>query len=393
MSMNKRFVRAITFLAFSFLIVSSIIISTANMTQHVFADASDAATIMKKTLLNGLSTCYSDTYMRSSLKPSDLTSVANLFTSNLFGTDGSTASTIKLPNNVGNSVASASVSCKDLFLGRNGLSGLFSVFNRDKSTSTNTQKVTLLKNLGYTVSEASGDIGCISVSYETSSGGQFGNETSTNQVCVDLVDGKTNIGYQYGEGMTIGDYTSPLYLYYDNYDYTLTLASTDPYDIGVGTNELGSFYLSPYAQKTWSEVKSSAEAAFNHDDFIVSEKHYKTKVTFPSGNTETFAEATRRNDAALDALHFFSGEPHATFTTYSFTSPDKYALYTAYLNAELKGNSNVILGGVSECNSSLDAVKGITGYAVRNGAQWCPLYGVATGGSYNIIETPLIISL
>ena len=227
------------------------------------------------------------------------------------------------------------------------------------------------------------------MSYQTVQDSQYTNPISTNQICIKLTDGKIDVGYS-AEGLTYtNDFTDPMYIYYDPVNYKLSLMSTE------SLYELNYVSLSPYQTPTWSEFETTVKNQFIGDynwdgEYGQGGYHYRVQ-SVPANTTggETFSEAVRSSNAAQDALHFFSGEPNATFTTYSFVTEDKYALYTAYLNQELQSNSSVIMGSGPECASTLDAAKGATGYAVRNGAQWCALHGVESGGSYNIIENRL----
>lgn len=391
---NRRFINIVKVSMTAFVLVFSACVIILNLSHTAFASPSNADIILKKTLLNGIQTCYNDTYMKSSIIPADFVSPSSLFTSG-FGTKGDSDGTIRVPNNFGNSLNDADISCQQLFTGYSGaggrISGLFSLFGKSSSISSEAQKITLLKNLGYYVNqtESSVDTGCLSVSYQTVRDSQYTNPISTNQICIKLTDGKVDVGYS-AEGLTYtNDFTDPVYIYYDPVNYKLSLMSTE------SLYELNYVSLSPYRTPTWSEFETTIKNQFVGDynwdgEYGQGGYHYRVQ-SVPASTTggETFSEAIRSSNAAQDALHFFSGEPNATFTTYSFVTEDKYALYTAYLNQELRNNSSVIMGSGSECASTLDVAKSATGYAVRNGAQWCALHGVESGGSYNIIENRL----
>ncbi len=393
--MNKRRPIIFSLAAIIVMIAASIWFSLTNLTaESAFAAQSSADIILKKTLLNGLETCYNDTYMKKSIIPADFSGPSSLMETGFFGGGGTKDGVIRVPNNVGNTLSDADISCQQLFNGYSGtggrISGLFSLFGKSSSATNETQKIQLLENLGYYVEQTTGstETGCVSISYQTVVNSQYTDPISTNQICFKLTDGNVDVGYS-SEGVTYnGEYTSPLYIYYNPVDYQLALMSTE------STYPINYVSLSPYRTPSWDDFKSSLNnfvGDYNYtDEYGYNGYHYNVqKAETSSAGGETFSEAVRSSNAARDALHFFSGEPNATFTTYSFVSEDKYALYTAYLNQELQNNSNVIMGSGSECSSSKETAKSSTGYAVRNGAQWCALHGVESGNHYNVIENRL----
>lgn len=393
--MNKRRSIIARLAAIVAVAITSIWLSLASLTaKPVFASPSSADIILKKTLLNGIETCYNDTYMKKSIIPADFSGPSSLMETGFFGGGGTKDGVIRVPNNVGNTLSDADISCQQLFNGYSGaggkISGLFSLFGKSSSANSETQKIKLLENLGYYVEQTAGstETGCVSISYQTVENSQYTEPISTNQVCFKLTDGNVDVGYS-SEGVTYnGEFTSPLYIYYNPADYQLALMSTE------SVYPINFVALSPYRTPSWSEFTASLGnfvGEYNYPgEYGYGGYHYNVKkADTSSAGGETFSEAVRSSNAARDALHFFSGEPNATFTTYSFVSEDKYALYTAYLNQELQNNSAVIIGSGSECSSSKETAKSSTGYAVRNGAKWCALHGVESGNHYNVIESRL----
>ncbi len=393
--MNKRRSIIARLAAIVAVAITSIWLSLVSLTaKPVFASPSSADIILKKTLLNGIETCYNDTYMKKSIIPADFSGPSSLMETGFFGGGGTKDGVIRVPNNVGNTLSDADISCQQLFNGYSGaggkISGLFSLFGKSSSANSETQKIKLLENLGYYVEQTAGstETGCVSISYQTVENSQYTEPISTNQVCFKLTDGNVDVGYS-SEGVTYnGDFTSPLYIYYNPADYQLALMSTE------SVYPINFVALSPYRTPSWSEFTASLGnfvGEYNYPgEYGYGGYHYNVKkADTSSAGGETFSEAVRSSNAARDALHFFSGEPNATFTTYSFVSEDKYALYTAYLNQELQNNSAVIMGSGSECSSSKETAKSSTGYAVRNGAKWCALHGVESGSHYNVIESRL----
>lgn len=392
--MNRRFRNILVSLCAIIAIFSINIIAT----YPTYAAASSADVILKKTLLNGLQTCYNDTYMKSTIAPADFSGIDSLMVTGFWSNPSDTDGVIRVPNNVGNTLSDADISCRQLFNGynqnktSNSIKGLFNLFGRSNSASGTTQKKRLLENLGYDISEAAGgtETGCISITYQTVENSQYSSPKTTNQICMKVENGKVDVGLNYENvSWDSASFTSPLYLSYDGFNNRIDLmrdGSVDP---------LNYIYMpAPATSADWTTITSRADnivGEYNWDgDYSWESYHFNVqRANNNLEGGETFAEAKRSNNADVRALHFFSGEQNATFTTFSFVTEDKYALYTAYLNQELQKNSSLIMGSGSECSASLDAAKATTGYAVRNGSQWCALHGVETGGSYNIIENRL----
>ena len=126
--MSKRRFAIVKVSIVAFALVFSACATILNLSYTAFASPSNADIILKKTLLNGIQTCYNDTYMKSSIIPADFVSPGSLFTSG-FGTKGDSDGTIRVPNNVGNTLNDADISCQQLFAGYSGaggrISGLF----------------------------------------------------------------------------------------------------------------------------------------------------------------------------------------------------------------------------------------------------------------------------
>lgn len=355
-----------------------------------------AESILKATLLLGLETCYNDTYMKKSIEVADFKNGGRSLTTSKGQKDGK----INVPTNFGNSLTDSDISCSELFDGYNGpggtINGLFGITGKDGAPSSEQAKVSTLAGLGYYINnvQETDQQGCISLEYDTQSGGQYGNTQTTNSVCFRLSDGKMSLdGGGVPEIEIKNENNANLSLTFDFYSNTIQVwdknAPTSPYPLASSATLIHKI-SDPLS---WDEIKNQVntgiiqvlnqltETGQPTASYIVRANHFET------GGNELYSFANRSDTAAADALHFFSGEPNATFSTYSLVSRHKYVLDTAYLNMEI-ANAAVTFGSSDTCSTSLDTAKQDTDYAAKNGSQWCPLYGVdSVSKKYNMVDT------
>lgn len=352
-------------------IISSIILLPRNATAAV-----SETDLLKKTLLNGLRTCVSDTYMKPEIAPIDYYDVSSLMTSKGFD-DG----TILVPNGVANTLNDNDVSCKELFTGYDGaggqISGLLSLYGKSDSN---------MEDFGYEIDDTTGAdssrLGCVSYEYGYTEGNRQTTGT-TNEICLEV--GPDNMVVGYSDGIIDrGGADGPIYLQHDPSNYTIAVYSDDVFggpiaqiNTGIGTVSWEKF------AKDFTDHGSSITGMFGTSggepvDLGYNFRHANTELEGGSA----FNMAIRLGTARGDILEYLTGS--RTFP--QFTLDDKYSLYSTYVDDVEKANSSVYYA--EDCSGSLEEAAEETGYAVRSGSEWCGIYGVdSVDGTFNGINS------
>lgn len=366
-------------LALTCTVVLGVVLGSLGLSAQSVSAATSAGDLLKKTLLNGLRTCTSSTYMKNEVTPADYTGIGSIMTS-----EGNADGTILVPTKVGNSLSDGDVSCKELFLGYSGflgaggeISGLLDLYGKSDDDIT---------NFGYTIGESSAGgsrQGCVSYNYSYPDNGRQSTAT-TNEVCFE-VDADNKVVIQDGSDVKWSEASSPVGLSYDSYNGCLLLsmdgtsaATQIVSGIQYGTN------------MSWDELVSKFENDGGAISTATDTLSHNLGYEFEGANTdldggESYSTATKQGNSRLDIMHYLTGDSSFDDLDAKFTENDKYSLYTEYFNAAK--NDYDTLTVASECSASKDAASGETGYAIRLGDEWCAVYGVDdVDASYNIVN-------
>ena len=179
---------------------------------HVSADGSSDQEIMRKTLLNALRVCYSDTYMVSEI---DGTTYNYGDITSLLTKSGKDDQIIKVPSaKVGNSFNSfpKSITCEEVFIGAQQKAG---IFKKEAAMTGLLDMYSLgdhpdLTMLGYHEDQSTvGEKGCLQVSAKRSING-MDTPVSSNKICFSLdSDGKIIYDNGLEEPITVDDSACP----------------------------------------------------------------------------------------------------------------------------------------------------------------------------------------
>lgn len=367
-------------------------IFTSALTLDVSA-ASSADSIYKKTLLNAIKTCYSDSYMKKSVLGTDYSGPYSLMAgsqnivNNATGSKGFKDGTIKVPSQYGNSLDDADMSCYQLFTGwrenkgSNSAKGLLTLYNK-------TVPENKLPNIGYEKQDVSGDYkqGCISFKYTAPNGSGGSKDYKTNEICIDIdsdkkVDVYTNPSFWTSKGSADGKIS--LYVVYD-YGWQIGVQGPD------GLYNLTQYALDSGGGRSWDDVQKDVKQIAESIDGWINPATYESYgfhfngTNANLGNEDHYAEYVRAQSgdvAATKALRYFAGSGK-TWDSIKFNDEDRYTLYTAYIERYISDSNypSVYIGSDSKCSGKLDDAKKETGYAYRKDkATWCPLYGVEDG--------------
>lgn len=352
--------------------------------QHVFASSESG--ILKKALLRGLNTCYSDKYMKKEIPEEDFSGISSLMTS-----DGKADGTIKLPTSVGNTISDADISCEQLFNGYSGfggkVSGLISLTGKPVTKDTITQ-------MGYkaiTGSGGSGDKGCVSFEYTYVKDGRQTDPVSTNQLCFKINPSDNKIEEIITDSSMT--FTTPLYLI-NNDGYSMSI-SGDGLDSNMFSvmyyNQDWDTFASNFATNAsnvngWRMCNADYDESCKNKTYGYSSYHAEKEgggmITYQKDNYTT---------AATAALRYFTGNNSASFSDsdYKYSLDDQYTLAKSYVDDYIK-SGQLVLGSTSECSTDLATAKEKTGYAIRDGEKWCPVSGVdSISGDFNVINSNL----
>ena len=340
--------------------------------------ASSESSIYKKTLLNAIKTCYSDTYMKKSILGTDYYSMGNLFTSK-GGKDG----TILVPTMYGNTLTDGDMACDEVFIGwkenkkSNSAKGLLTLYGQSVSEDK-------LPSIGYTKEEKSANggykQGCVSFKYTAPNGSGGSKEYETNQVCVD-VDGDNKIDVYTNSPVVKESKGGNISIYVDA-NYTVNV-----YDSKSGLSAFTSHSMMAGGGESWDDFKKEFQSAASqidgwYDQYSSTSLGYHfDKINATLGNEDHYFEYTRSSDAATKALRYFAGSGK-TWDSIKFNDEDRYTLYTAYIERYIQDTNypSVYIGADSKCSSKVADAKKDTGYAYRKDKNtWCPLYGVENG--------------
>lgn len=382
--MSKRFSRTVVVLVACVGILAGALATVFSYSNGVYADTAAETEVLKKALLNGLQKCYNDTYMKKTITGVDYTGIYSLMTSKAFGTDGHTDGTVKVPNNVGNTLSDADISCEQLFTGynqnksSNSVRGLNSLYGKSPT----------LANLGYvrdTSNTSSASQSCVWYEY---SYGNSGITTTgrTEQICFQVTDGEVeNINdslVTVNEDATAGygGKTGPVSLLYKYGEYSLSLyTNTSTY-----TSETIVLGANPTWNELLAKLRDDAKRIDNAQDGNEFDGWYQpysgAKLSSSVTGGEVYDNYQRSATAALTALRYYTGNSTATWTSdiVTFNSKDVYTLYSSYFNQMAKAHPQVLSRAADDKCTATNTYT----YAIYNGSKWCEVSGVE-----NISET------
>ena len=377
--MRKKFAYAAKLALISVAILGVVLGSFGLLAQEVSA-ATSAEELLKKTLLNGLRTCTNATYMKSEIIPADYTGISSLMTS-----DGNADGTILVPTKVGNSLNDGDVSCKELFLGYDGLlggkiSGLLSLYGKNDDN---------LENFGYkidtaTTSGASRE-GCLSYDYSYPDGNRQKTAT-TNEICFE-VDSDGNLVIETWNDVKYDGASNPVGISLNSYNGAIDLnASGAAYSSSV-VSGLALYPNAPSWDDITKKFRDNGEVISTLIDSYSSQslgyEFEGANITLDGG--ESYSVAKKQGNSRLDIMHYLTGDSTIGDVDIRFTENDKYSLYSEYFNMARENYQTLTVA--SECTSTMQSAKQDTGYAIRIGDEWCAAYGVEdVNESYNIVN-------
>ncbi|MBR3052353.1 hypothetical protein IKG60_01880 [Candidatus Saccharibacteria bacterium] len=367
--------------------------------------AIDETGILKKVLLNGLTTCYGDEYM---LPRVDATG-GELNADSLFTDKGKRTGedTILVPSlSLGNGLTQdiPAVSCKQLFYGYSGpggsIKGLFDLYG----------KALDLSQMGYTASNQNVKKKCLKVGFGYDNASHMGD---TNEICFS-VDGEkvlynknlNSIAYERGINGTSQDVTGELSF----------VAPSG----GVGTefqvrfNGANGCRLLGYASDCYGDTLERVQCnmitdlksvKFSDVQACLSNGLKNRNITISNQNTglsknvNNFTTSLSEKDGdinglgsvwikdgdkpANDALKYFAGVEN--FSDVGFSEQERYDVLEYYIKKVMERNSNVVV----DTESCHDDVSGLgSDYGVFNGGKWCKIEGWRdVDGQFNVIKT------
>lgn len=380
---NKRIHNfCLTFVA-AMMLVFGVVTTLPMLTQEAYADSAAEQKALKIALLNGLKTCYNDTYMKKSITGVEYTGAPSLMTSKAFGTDGKSDGVVRVPNMVGNTLTDADISCEQLFNGynqnksSNSIKGLISLSGKNPT----------LTDLGYSLNKSAGSSGasqnCLWYEYSYSDNG-ITTTGRTERLCFQVTNGEVENINDYNSVVVSGDQdtsidykgkTGPvtlMYLYgsYSAQLYVNTGSMYEPVSQVLGANP------------SWDEVKSRMTEYGKQIDYAQAGNDYTgyynpySSTSMPSaiGGGEVYEDYTRDTDGAVKALRYFTGDQNATWTSNvaTFDSMDVYTMYSSYFNQAVQAHPNVL----SRAADDKCTAENTYTYALYNNGKWCEVTGV-----------------
>lgn len=375
--MSKRSLQSIKIFA-GIVATLSIVVSTLLLMPLRVQASPDDTSIMKKTLANAISKCYSSTYIHQDITPAGHFSMED----DMFVYANRKKGDILVLDDLG-----GKMSCEQVFLGSNKAQGLNSLFGKNPSSPA---------SLGYV--QAPGDnpssTRCMSISYKHP--GSSGNveQFTSNSLCFGVLSDGTIDKNSFPEGSEFAsDCDQPVCLaadalgrvyivWEDNYGmhYDMEVAY---YGNAMNNSSATSW---DYLYNTVSGEASKLGSEYGYTNPSMSQ----TKTDDPGA----FASYTINNygDAAKTAFQYYTGS--SNMDSQKFTTEDvTYLLDKAYAKMKSEG----IINEDSKCFVGKDeALAQGTSYAHFNPnmdpQMWCPVYlntGLAAGKTYNVVGSSL----
>lgn len=368
--MSKRFLQTAKVSAGLILTFFIIVASIFLLPLHAEA-APDDASIMKKTLANAISRCYSSTYIHQ-----DITPAGRFTTEDMFVYSNRKKGDILVLDDMG-----GKVSCQQVFLGSNKSQGLNSLFGKNPTSPT---------SLGYVQAEGDNPSStrCMSISYKhKSDSGTMTNFTS-NSLCFGVMSDGTIDKNSYPEGgLFASDCADPVCLAADAVGRVYIVWENNEgmhneWEVGYYGNAMNNSNSTSW-DSLYNEVADKA-SQLGSDHGYANPSMSQTTTNDPGA----FASYTI-NDwsaAAQAAFKYYTGS--SNMDSQKFTSDDvNYVLDKVY--AKMK--SDGIITEDSTCYVGKDeALNQGTSYAHYNEGMgmWCPVFlntGLAAGKTYNVI--------
>lgn len=373
--MNKRFFQPLKIVA-GIAVIFSIVIGSVLFLPLQSQAASDDTSIMKKTLANAISKCYSSTYIWQDITPAGHFSMED----DMFVYANRKKGNILVLDDMG-----GSVSCQQVFLGSKKSQGLNALFGKNPTNPS---------SLGYVKAEGENPSStrCMSISYKHA--GSTGNMESftSNSLCFGVTSEGMIDKNSFPEGSKFsGDCDQPVCLAADALGRVYI----------VWKDNQGLYYEPPVAYygnamnnseaTSWDSLYnavSSEASMLNSDQGYASPSMSQTKTDDPGA----FASYTIKDygEAAKVAFKYYTGS--SNMDSQKFTTEDiTYLLDKAYAKMKSSG----VLSEDSKCFTGKDeALNQGTSYAHYNPSMnmWCPVYlntGTAAGKTYNVVESSL----
>lgn len=396
------------------------------------AFAVNANTILKKTLLNGLLTCYKDTYMVPETGDDTIygtVSLSNLMTAKgrQVNDDAVLVPSKKLGNTLTQSVPG--VSCEQLFNGYSGvggsIEGLFGLYNKNFSA----------EGLGYKKESAIHTTNrCLWVTYKYPNGNTLATGR-TNSICFAVKDDGTIL---YGSADSDGFFTlEDNNVYYFKNDATVDGASLsfdndDKFRYGLRVSDPAYESYPPsgmdhsiYCGSNLGEpgkikfTDPSGRSALKQ--CLIDGLTGEASVSSPSGDILRISNITvvdgvdgegvesgaiyvkggdysgrvpdsmtsrgltyRQLFAANKALQYFSGNTSFD-NNVKFSERERYDVLEYYIKDAIDNNPNTVL----DLESCYDSVGGLgNDYGAINGGKWCKIVGWENVyGDYNVVDS------
>ena len=372
--MHKRYTQSAKIFVGVTTTLIAIVISVLLMPLHAEA-ASDDVSIMKKTLANAISRCYSSTY----IKP-DLTPAGQFTTEDIFVYANRKKGDILILDDLG-----GKMSCQQVFLGSNKAQGLNSLFGKNP---------TVPANLGYTQAEGENPSStrCMSISYKhASDSGQMVDFTS-NSLCFGVMSDGMIDRNSFAEGSVFsGECADPICLAADSLGRVYIVWEDNEglhneWEVGYYGNLMNNGDATSW--DTLYNAVSENASLLNSDQGYANPSTNQTKTDDPGA----FAAYTITNysTAAEAAFKYYTGSSNMDSQKFNQSDID-YLLDRAYLKMKNAG----IITEDSTCYVGKDeALSQGTSYAHYNAGMnmWCPVFlntGLAAGKTYNVVGNSL----
>lgn len=377
--MSTKYLRRVGSYSLVVLSILAIVVSSLFVIPLQASAASDADTIMRKTLVNAITACY------PTLKDgSDGQITGENFVSNssrddpmeILWTKESKNDKIYLPNQIGNSINDAMISCQEVFNGyhnrKQDVNGLFSIYGKSNPT---------LGDLGYTRDErATGYKGCMTLSYKEAGPGGVDVSVTSNTYCLPVNDdGTISVGVIPSVTQKPDGFTG-LSLGYDWNGCGMFQSGICELWVTVYRGSFAPFSVKVYDRnggETFSNIVSKVNEGLNAYYNGAGSDYTAAKVSEDLTPDDLFVYYTRSN--VKDMIKYFTGNETAP----KFTNDDRNFLLDTYYQRFKDA------GYISEDNGKCDQIKGNVStseeypylhYDTAKG--WCPVRATSSDLGY-----------
>ena len=337
---------------------------------RVFA-ATDASTLMKKTLANGIFRCYDSKYMKSNVLPASVEGVRSVMENAGFK-DG----TVVVPYMIGNTLKDSDISCFELFVGYDDVGGrVKGLLNGNDNLKGNA----LLDKLGYPIAEDNKSSICLSYEYYLGAGGGGAKVYLTNKLCFKVNEGcagDDDCVVVRTSGRSVEGRNGPFLINVSD-DSSVILHSEDfLYADGKPLFKIKN-------NMTVSEFKAAADNSLNIFNGVTfgSENTGSTakscSVEYDNVHTHRIITDSGWDSVRLKALENLTGYKNQEEA--AFNKQDQYDLYMSYL----VGSSSVYnLYKTDKCfDKKVDSTEKSVPFVGGGDVKWCELGGDFSNGT------------